>query len=466
MNSGMNRRTALGALSAAALAPAFLTPGRALAQGLRGPPEAGFGGAVDAAHAGLVAGSPDDQSQAFAQALTRAEAEGRPLFLPPGRYEIAQVMLPASTHLVGVPGESVLVFRGGRYMLEARHARRLRLEGMTLDGRSPDGAALPLSAPALIDADDVADAVIDDCRVTGSQKSGVKLRDTAGRVTHSAFEGIRRAGIDIDQSRGMEIFQNRVSDCGDTGILVQRDEEGADNSIVSGNRVQNIRADSGGSGQNGNGINLDKANGVIVSGNRVDQCAFSAIRCYSSDGISVTGNIATRSGETALYVEFAFEGAVVADNLIDGATDGISFANFLEHGGRLATCSGNLVRRITGGPQRDAAGRARAGGGIFAEADVAISGNVVEDAVWGLQLGWGPYLRDVTATGNVIRRTRIGVAVSVVEGAGPALISGNLISGAEEGAILGMRWDEVATGELAEGAEVVPGVEVVGNKVG
>jgi uncharacterized secreted repeat protein (TIGR03808 family) len=465
MSSGMNRRTALGALSATALAPAFLTPGKTLAQGLRGPLEGGFDGAVDAAHEGLVPGSPDDQSQAFAAALARAEAQSRPLFLPPGRYEIAEAALPANAHLIGVPGESVLAFCGGRFMLEARHAGRLRLDGVTLDGRAPDGAVLPLSAPALLDAEDVAEVAIDDCRVMGSGASGVTLRDCAGRVTRSTFEGIRRAGIDIEQSHGMEISGNRVSDCGDTGILIARDEEGADNSIVTGNRVSSIRADSGGTGQNGNGINLDKAKGVIVSGNRIDRCAFSAIRCFSSDALAITGNIATRSGEMALYVEFAFEGAVVADNLIDGAAGGISLTNFFEHGGRLGTVSGNVVRKIVGGPPYPD-GNLQIGAGIAAEADVAVTGNVVEDAVWGLQLGWGPHLRDVSATGNVIRRTKIGVAVSVVEGAGPALITGNLISGAEQGAILGMRWDEIATGELAEGGEAVEGVTVVGNRVG
>ena len=50
-------------------------------------------------------------------------------------------------------------------------------------------------------------------------------------------------------------------------ILVSRDAESEDGSIVTGNRVSKVRADSGGTGQNGNGINLDKANGVIVADN-------------------------------------------------------------------------------------------------------------------------------------------------------------------------------------------------------
>jgi len=41
----------------------------------------------------------------------------------------------------------------------------------------------------------------------------------------------------------------------------------------------------------------------------------------------------------------------------------------------------------------------------------------------GIVLGYGRYLRDVAATGNVVRRSGIGIAVSVAEGAGPALIA-------------------------------------------
>jgi hypothetical protein len=60
----------------------------------------------------------------------------------------------------------------------------------------------------------------------------------------------------------------------------------------------------------------------------------------------------------------------------------------------------------------------------------------------------------------------MGIAVVVVEGAGAALISGNLISGAKDGGIVGMRWDDVATGDLAKaGAETFPHLTVSGNSV-
>ncbi len=289
------------------------------------------------------------------------------------------------------------------------------------------------------------------------------LRATAGRVTNSRFDTIGTIGIHLSQANGMEVSGNFVADCGDTGILVIRDQESEDGTIVRGNRVARIRADSGGNGQNGNGINLAKANGVVVADNRVDQCAFTAIRCFSSDNVTVTGNVATNSLDMGLYVEFAWAGAVVANNLIDGGNGGITMTNLEKYDGHLGSCSGNVVRNVRAGPTYPD-GNPGPRGGISAEAEVAISGNVIEEADWGLHLGWGPYLRDVSATGNVIRRTDIGIAVSVAEGAGPATIADNMIADAAKGAILGMRWADIATGELVDGAKDYPALTITGNR--
>jgi hypothetical protein len=52
-----------------------------------------------------------------------------------------------------------------------------------------------------------------------------------------------------------------------------------------------------------------------------------------------------------------------------------------------------------------------------------------------------------------------------VEGAGSALISNNLISGAGQGAILGMRWAEPATGDLAhDGADAFAHLTIRNNR--
>jgi uncharacterized secreted repeat protein (TIGR03808 family) len=336
-----------------------------------------------------------------------------------------------------------------------------------MEGVAIDGGHIPFDSdvPGLLDANAVEQLVLDDCDFSASAADAASLRACAGRIERCRISTARNVGLDLSQSRGMLVADNVVSDCGDTGILVIRDEESADDTIVRGNRVSRIRAQSGGTGQYGNGINLAKANGVIVTGNRIDDCDFSAIRCFSSDDVQVSGNTATRSGEVAIYVEFASEGAIVSGNLVDDAAYGISFANFAEYEGRLAVCSANLVRNISGVSRLPRGGDPLTGTGIGAEADIAIAGNVVENAAQGLELGWGEYLRNVSATGNVIRRCPVGIAVSVVEGAGSALIADNLIAGAERGAILGMRWAEPVTGDLAEdGAEAFPHLTIRGNR--
>ncbi len=67
--------------------------------------------------------------------------------------------------------------------------------------------------------------------------------------------------------------------------------------------------------------------------------------------------------------------------------------------------------------------------GIFAEADTIVSGNVVEGAPqYGIGMGWGPYLRNVMARGNILRDCGDGISVTVAEGAGPAVISDNIIA--------------------------------------
>jgi len=97
-----------------------------------------------------------------------------------------------------------------------------------------------------------------------------------------------------------------------------------------------------------------------------------------------------------------------------------------------------------------------------------VTGNTIETAPkWGILAGWGPFLRSVAITGNVIRASGAGVAVSVVEGAGRALISDNVFDQTPGGAVIGCRWNDVVTGDLArEGAGRYTHLTVERNAVG
>src|SRR5690606_41818708 len=148
------------------------------------------------------------------------------------------------------------------------------------------------------------------------------------------------------EAAGLRIEDNNIAACENGGMLVHRWQQAEDGSLVTGNRIERIGARSGGTGQYGNGINLFRANNVTVSGNHLSDCAFSAIRANSSSNALITGNQCLRSGEAAIYAEFAFEGTIISANIVDGAAIGISIAN-LNEGRRLAGCSGNIVRYLS-----------------------------------------------------------------------------------------------------------------------
>lgn len=437
-----DRRLFLAGALAAIATPALAGKARLLA-------DASLRGGIDAGEYGIRPGTFDDQSKAFARLLDEASAAGKPVYLPAGEYRVSNIVLPKSVILTGVPGSTRIVYGGDGHFLLAEESARIELIGLAFDGMN---RWLSDETRGLIDLRGVGHVLIDNCSLAGSSKNGVVLERSAGRIERSDIAGAVDSGIWSIEGAGITIAGNRVADCGNGGILIHRWSEGEDGTMVTGNRVSRIRALNGGTGQNGNGVNLFRAKGCVVSGNDIADCAFSAIRANSASAIRIADNRCVRSGETAIYAEFAFEGATITGNVVDGAAHGISVVNFNE-GGRLATVSGNIVRNLSAdGPYPpDSPGF---GVGITVEADAAVTGNVVEGApLWGIGLGWGPFLRDVAVTGNVVRDSRVGIMVSVVEGAGTALIADNVISGAKEGAIVGHRWAEAATGDLAPGGD-------------
>jgi uncharacterized secreted repeat protein (TIGR03808 family) len=267
-------------------------------------------------------------------------------------------------------------------------------------------------------------------------------------------------------ARALLIARNTIRGAGNNGIQVWRNSPGDDGTIVVDNRIEGIENRAGGSGQYGNAVNVFRAGNVIVRGNRIRDCAFSAVRGNAANNIHMEGNTISDTREVALYAEFGFEGALIANNTVDGAAIGISVTNF-NQGGRLASISGNIIRNLL--PKRPAGTDPNdgAGIGIAVEADTAVTGNVIENApTAGMILGWGQYLRDVAATGNVIRQTDIGIGVSVASGAGNALIANNVIADVRRGAIFGLDRKRIVTGDLMRGgAERYANLTVTGNRV-
>ena len=190
----------------------------------------------------------------------------------------------------------------------------------------------------------------------------------------------------------------------------------------------------------------------------------SGIRLEAVQG-AISGTTVAKTADVTIYSEFGFEGAVIANNTIDGAALGIVACNFNE-GGRLAVVQGNLIRNLK--PKRPAGTDPgdRAGIGIGIEADASVTGNVIENAPYaGIVVGWGAYMRDVSVVGNVVRGAPLGIAVSVTSGAGTAVITGNLISGASRGAIVGMDHAKVVAGDLSQEPARYANLQVSGNRM-
>jgi uncharacterized secreted repeat protein (TIGR03808 family) len=408
-------------------------------------------GSINAEEFGIWPDTVDDQSRAFAKLLAKAGEDDIPVFLPAGDYVVSNIRLPRSIRITGVPGATRIVYGGNGYLFAAEDAERIEFEGIVIDGAN---RPLGESAQALLELRRVAKLAIDRCEIVGSTGTGIALENVAGSIERSSISGAADYAIYSVNARGLRITANTVSDCADGGILVHRWQPGEDGTLVSGNRVTRCGARSGGTGQFGNGINVFRADGVVISSNHVSDCAFSAIRANSATNVQIVNNQCLRSGETAIYSEFAFEGAVIASNIVDGAAIGISIANFNE-GGRMAVCQGNIVRNLVDKAPYEAFEAIGFGIGISVEADTAVTGNVIEGAPrFGMMLGYGPFLRNVVASGNIIREAGEGIAVSVAEGAGSAVICDNVIDGARRG-VVGYRWGDPVPGDLATGSSDV-----------
>ena len=452
----VSRRRLIGASAAGAAGALVISP-----EAVRAAPLTATLGR-DATQYGVRPGSPDDQTRVLQHAIDEAARAQVPLALPPGVYRCGLLHLQSGTQVVGVRGASRLVFAGGASMLSGEGADHIGLTGITLDG-----GGIPLPARrGLVHCLDGRDIRIAGCEITGSGGNGIWFENVSGDISGNIITSTAATAIVSFDALGLLVSRNTISGTNDNGIEILRTAIGDDGTLVLDNRIEDIKAGPGGSGQYGNAINAFRAGNVIVRGNRIRNCDYSAVRGNSASNIQITGNSVSDVREVALYSEFAFEGAVIANNTVDGAAFGVSVCNFNE-GGRMAVVQGNIIRNLLPKRPIGTAPDDDAGVGIYVEADSSVSGNVIENAPsFGIMAGWGKYLRDVVISGNVIRRALVGVGVSVAPGGSTVLVSNNVISETPRGAVVGLDHARPVTSDLsAEGAQHFPQLLIGSNAV-
>jgi uncharacterized secreted repeat protein (TIGR03808 family) len=452
----VNRRHLIGASAAGIAGALAVSPDAARAA----PLTSALG--RDVTQYGVRPGSPDDQTRNLQRAIDEAARGQVPLALPPGVYRTGMLRLQSGSQLVGVRGATKLIFNGGASLLQGEGTDSIGLHGLTLDGSS-----IPLpTRRGLVHCLGGRDVRITDCEITASGGNGIWFEQVSGDISGNIFTGIATTAVVSFDALGLIVSRNTISGTSDNGIEILRTSIGDDGTLVADNRIENIKAGPGGSGQYGNAINAFRAGNVIVRGNRIKNCDYSAVRGNSASNIQITGNSVSDVREVALYSEFSFEGAVIANNTVDGAAVGVSVCNFNE-GGRIAVVQGNIIRNLLPKRPIGTAPDDDAGVGIYIEADSSVTGNVIENAPsFGIVAGWGKYFRDIAITGNVIRKAFVGIGVSVVPGAGTALVGNNMISETPRGAVVGLDHARAVTTDLsAEGAQRYAQVVVGTNAV-
>jgi uncharacterized secreted repeat protein (TIGR03808 family) len=414
---------------------------------------------LDAAQFGVRAGAPDDQSRALQRAIDQASRTRAPLVLAPGVYRAGDLKLSDGAQVFGVRGATRLALTRGPSLVTGEGSANVTISGLTLDGANrplPQNRGLV----QLIAANSVR---ISDCSIERAGGNAIVLERCDGQINGNTVTGAADSALFCTDNRSLVIVANTIRGSGNCGIRFWQSVKRHDGAVIADNTIEDTAARSGGTGENGNAINVFRAADVIVRNNIIRRAAFSAIRGNAASNIQIVGNNCAELDETAIYAEFDFESAIIADNIIEHAENGIAVTNF-DNGGRLATVHGNLMRNL--GVRRPNSPPEGAGIGIAVEADTAVTGNTIENTPnTGIRAGWGPYLRNVAITGNVVRNAGYGITVSVVRGAGGATISGNLVNGAKLGAIVGVEWTKAVTGDLANnGADHFPQLTIANNQ--
>jgi uncharacterized secreted repeat protein (TIGR03808 family) len=394
--------------------------------------------ARDAREFGVIPDKREDQSAAFQKMLDIAARQRSRIYLAHGTYAISEIKLPDFVDLAGKGDQTTLVNTTRNSIFTAQHSSRVMMDNILVDGvhlgHNDENVAL-------IDLRRVGNVELTGLMIRRARHDALRLEQCGGSIKRCTISDAGRLGLFSMASKALQISENTVEDCANGGIIVHRHAQGYDGARINNNIIRRISASRGGTGQWGNGINIYKTNDVEIIANKVEDCAFSAIRANTAHDFKMNDNTCLRSGETAIYAEFAFRNAEIKNNTVIDAANGISAVN-ADVGGGGAVITGNVVKDINAiGPYDPPS--TTLGNGINVEADTLVAGNTIENtARYGVNAGWGPHLRNVDLIGNTIKNSRIGIGISAAKGAGSVNVKGNQIS-AREGNIHMHKWEKI-----------------------
>lgn len=201
----ISRRVVLAGLTGAALSNGLLR----VAQGAPTPV-----GSINAVEYGLVPGSPSDQTTKFKALLESASDKGSQIFLPPGTYIVSAVECPSYVNIIGISGQSRILYGGKSSFIQANDAEHIQFNGLIFDGDAKKLA----EAKGLIETNNVSTLAIRDCEIVGSAKNGLHLYQTGGEIDSNRISNSADAAIFAANSTGLKITGNSIAECGMVGF--------------------------------------------------------------------------------------------------------------------------------------------------------------------------------------------------------------------------------------------------------
>lgn len=266
--------------------------------------------------------------------------------------------------------------------------------------------------------------VFENCTITGGGNA-IAIGGTAEvALVNCHIRDCTRAGVYVTSTGHVQILNNHIYRCGENGVRIQSATPStssvATRTLVQGNYIHDITAPWG-DGGTGNAISIWKAHNVQVIGNRCEAFVYSAVRNSDGHNTTVIGNHCSGGQrDSQVYFEFAFYGAVVANNYFGNGGAGLEVTNFTSgdggvSGGRQALVTGNRFQNF-----RMLAAKL--------EADVIFTDNIIDGVQnWGVLAGWNNATRNLTVANNLFMNCKWGVGLTTVD-SDPVYVEGNRFS--------------------------------------
>jgi uncharacterized secreted repeat protein (TIGR03808 family) len=392
-------------------------------------------------------------SSSLQAAIDYGRGNGMVVWLLPGLFVTGQLTVNQSNgsgkpfEIRAIPGSVTIQLQSADVnLLEINGIANVSISGIRFDGAAqtitdaayPSGLVVFRSAQSFL---------LYNCEFVNSPAAGVVAREhSVGSVKESRISSCDTAAYAHDSK--VDFIGNEIATCWNNGIVVQRSAAEFDGSVIERNAISDIRNNSGGTGQYGNGIVVYQSAGVKSLHNTIQTASYSCIRYNASAGALVSANSCYGARECSIFLETPAQGAsldggVVSNNFVIGGGDGIKIVNYDlsgQYGGvtRRVAVTGNHIANIHK-TRIDDPGYVPTisnANGIQVEGVCAVTGNIVEDAQgFGIIAGTNLAADDLLLSGNSVRVSGYGIGYSSAAGAGQISIVANMLSGNQGGSI-------------------------------